>query len=51
MKNAFFTVDIILQKRSDLIPRLITLAQMYMQFEQKILTEISRLRSRASSKD
>jgi hypothetical protein len=28
-----------------LIPRLVTLAQMYMQFEQKILIEISRLRS------
>ncbi|MEH2352138.1 LemA family protein [Nostoc sp.] len=51
VENAFSTVDVILQKRSDLIPRLVTLAQMYMQFEQKILTEISRLRSRASSKD
>ncbi|PHM09289.1 LemA family protein [Nostoc sp. 'Peltigera malacea cyanobiont' DB3992] len=51
VENAFSTVDVILQKRSDLIPRLVTLAQMYMQFEQKILTEISKLRSRASSKD
>ncbi|MEH1959765.1 MAG: LemA family protein [Nostoc sp.] len=34
-----------------MIPRLVTLAQMYMQFEQKILTEISRLRSRATSKN
>ncbi|OYD89550.1 LemA family protein [Nostoc sp. 'Peltigera membranacea cyanobiont' 210A] len=51
VENAFSSVDVILQKRSDLIPRLVTLAQMYMQFEQKILTEISRLRSRASSKD
>jgi LemA protein len=49
--NAFSTVDVILQKRSDLIPRLVTLAQMYMQFEQKLLIEISRLRSRATSKD
>ncbi|MEH1811136.1 MAG: LemA family protein [Nostoc sp.] len=51
VENAFSTVDVILQKRSDLISRLVTLAQMYMQFEQKILTEISKLRSRASSKD
>ncbi|MEH2237122.1 LemA family protein [Nostoc sp.] len=49
--NAFSSVDVILQKRSDLIPRLVTLAQMYMQFEQKILIEISRLRSRATSKN
>ncbi|MEH2378004.1 MAG: LemA family protein [Nostoc sp.] len=49
--NAFSTIDVVLQKRCDLIPRLVTLAQMYMQFEQKILTEISRLRSRATSKN
>ncbi|MBD2514191.1 LemA family protein [Nostoc sp. FACHB-973] len=49
--NAFSSVDVILQKRSDLIPRLVTLAQIYMQFEQQILIEISRLRSRASSKN
>ncbi|MEH1944658.1 MAG: LemA family protein [Nostoc sp.] len=49
--NAFSTVDVILQKRSDLIPRLVTLAQMYMQFEQKILIEISRLRSTVTSKN
>ena len=41
----------ILQKRNDLIPRLVTLAQMYMQFEQKTLIEISRLRSRATLKN
>ncbi|MEH2441220.1 LemA family protein [Nostoc sp.] len=48
--NAFFSVDVILQKRSDLIPRLVTLAQIYMQFEQKTLIEISRLRSTITSK-
>ncbi|MBN3989504.1 MAG: LemA family protein [Nostoc sp. NMS2] len=48
--NAFSTVDVILQKRSDLIPRLVTLAQMYMQFEQKILIEISRLITTVNSK-
>jgi LemA protein len=51
VNNAFSSIDVILQKRSDLIPRLVTLAQVYMQFEQKILTEISRLRSRATSKN
>ncbi|MDZ8035369.1 MULTISPECIES: LemA family protein [unclassified Nostoc] len=49
--NAFSTVDVILQKRSDLIPRLVTLAQIYMQFEQKTLIEISRLRSTITSKN
>ncbi|MEH2069138.1 MAG: LemA family protein [Nostoc sp.] len=48
--NAFSCVDVILQKRSDLIPKLVTLAQIYMQFEQQILIEISRLISRATSK-
>ncbi|WP_375505734.1 LemA family protein [uncultured Nostoc sp.] len=51
VNNAFSTIDVILQKRSDLIPRLVTLAQIYMQFEQKTLIEISRLRSRATSKN
>ncbi|MDZ7964487.1 MAG: LemA family protein [Nostoc sp. DedSLP03] len=49
--NAFSGVDVILQKRSDLIPRLVTLAQIYMQFEQKTLIEISRLRSTITSKN
>ncbi|MEH2227950.1 LemA family protein [Nostoc sp.] len=51
VSNAFSTVDVILQKRNDLIPRLVTLAQMYMQFEQKTLIETSRLRSRATLKN
>ncbi|MEH2212361.1 LemA family protein [Nostoc sp.] len=51
VSNAFSTVDVILQKRNDLIPRLVTLAQMYMQFEQKTLIEINRLRSRATLKN
>lgn len=49
VSNAFSSVDVILQKRSDLIPRLVTLAQRYMQFEQKTLIEISRLRSTITS--
>lgn len=50
VNNAFSTVDVILQKRSDLIPNLVALARMYMQFEQTTLVEISRLRNRANSK-
>ncbi|BCL36704.1 LemA family protein [Nostoc sp. MS1] len=50
VNNAFSTVDVILQKRSDLIPNLVSLAQIYMQFEQTTLVEISRLRIRANSK-
>ncbi|MEH2203279.1 MAG: LemA family protein [Nostoc sp.] len=51
VSNAFSTIDVILHKRNDLIPRLVTLAQIYMQFEQKTLIEISRLRSRATLKN
>ncbi|MGV0106762.1 LemA family protein [Nostoc sp. DSM 114160] len=51
VNNAFSTINVILQKRSDLIPRLVTLAQIYMQFEQKTLIEISRLRSTVTSKN
>lgn len=40
----------ILQKRRDLISRLVTLAQVAYTFEQKVLIEISGLRRRETSK-
>jgi len=47
--NAFSTIDVLLQKRWDLIPNLVAVAQKYMQFEQTTLTEIAKLRTKAIS--
>ncbi len=47
--NAFSSIDVILQKRWDLIPNLVAVAQNYMQFEQQTLTQIAKLRTKAIS--
>jgi len=47
--NAFATIDVMLKKRCDLIPNLVAVAQQYMKSEQKTLTKIAGLRSRALS--
>jgi LemA protein len=47
--NAFSSIDVILQKRWDLIPNLVAVAQNYMQFEQQTLTQITKLRTKAIS--
>ena len=49
VENAFATIDVLLQQRWDLIPNLVAVAQNYMQFEQKTLTDIAKLRNRAIS--
>ncbi|GAB1544746.1 LemA family protein [Scytonema sp. NUACC21] len=49
VEKAFGTIDVLLKKRSDLIPNLVAVAQNYMQYEKETLTEIARLRSRAMS--
>lgn len=49
VENAFATIDVLLKKRCDLIPNLISSVQQYMQFEQKTLMDIARLRSQAVS--
>jgi LemA protein len=51
VKNIFATVDAILKKRYDLIPNLVATAQKYMEHEQRVLTEVTRLRARALSGD
>ena len=51
VRNVFATVDAILKKRYDLIPNLVATVQKYMQHEQKVLTEVTRLRARALSGD
>lgn len=51
VKQAFSSVDVLLKKRWDLIPNLVAVVKQHMQFEQKTLAEITRLRSRAMSGD
>lgn len=47
VENAFSSIDVLLKKRYDLIPNLVATVKEYMQFEQKTLVEVTRLRSRA----
>jgi LemA protein len=47
--NAFASVDVLLKKRTDLIPNLVGTVQNYMQYEKSTLVELTRLRSRAMS--
>jgi LemA protein len=49
VKNIFATVDAILKKRYDLIPNLVATARKYMEHEQHVLTEVTRLRAKALS--
>lgn len=48
-KNAFASTDALLKKRYDLIPNLIAIVKTYMQHEQKTLTAITEMRSKAIS--
>ncbi len=43
--RSFSSVDVLLKKRCDLIPNLVAVVKRYMQFEQKTLAEIIKLRS------
>ncbi|MDJ0901121.1 MAG: LemA family protein [Xenococcus sp. MO_188.B8] len=43
--RSFSSVDVLLKKRCDLIPNLVAVVKQHMQFEQKTLAEITRLRS------
>jgi LemA protein len=45
--NAFSSIDVMLTKRSELIPKLVAVAKEYMKFEQQTLTDIARYRARA----
>ncbi|MEO1127276.1 MAG: LemA family protein [Cyanobacteria bacterium J06639_16] len=47
VQNAFASMDVLLKKRYDLIPDLVSIAKKYMQYEQQMLTNIAALRSRA----
>ena len=49
VNNAFASTDALLKKRYDLIPNLVSTVKTYMQHEQKTLTEITEIRSKAMS--
>ncbi len=44
--QAFSTIDVMLQKRADLIPNLVATVRQYMKHEEATLTRIAQLRSR-----
>jgi len=45
--NAFYSVDVMLRKRYDLIPQLVETVKGYMQHEKDVLTELTELRRKA----
>lgn len=49
VKNAFGSIDTMLKKRYDLIPNLISSCKEYMQHEERLLSEITELRTQAMS--
>jgi len=49
--RSFSSVDVLLKKRCDLIPNLVSVVKQHMQFEQKTLAEITRLRSQVLTGD
>lgn len=51
VEEAFSGIDVQLKKRYDLIPNLVSTVKQYMKHEEKILTEITMLRSKAIGDD
>lgn len=49
--NAFAGVDVLLKKRYDLIPNLVSAVKQYMKHEKEVLTRITELRTRALKGD
>lgn len=49
VENVFGSIDALLKKRYDLIPNLVATVQTYMKHEQKVLTDITELRTKAIS--
>ncbi len=48
-QNAFSTIEVMLKKRYDLIPGLIDTIQRYVEHEEGVLEEVTRLRARATA--
>ncbi|MEM7595884.1 MAG: LemA family protein [Cyanobacteria bacterium P01_A01_bin.83] len=49
VNKSFSSVDVLLKKRWDLIPNLVAVVKHHLEFEQKTLAEITRLRSQVMS--
>ena len=49
VENAFSGMDVMLKKRYDLIPNLVSTVKQYMEHEKSTLTEVTALRSKAMS--
>lgn len=47
--NVFGTIDALLKKRYDLLPKLVSTVKAYMQHERSLLTEITQMRAKAVS--
>jgi LemA protein len=47
--NVFGTIDALLKKRYDLLPKLVSTVKAYMQHEKSLLTEITQMRAKAVS--
>lgn len=43
--QAFSSIDVLLKKRCDLIPNLVAIVKAYMEFEERTLVQVTRLRS------
>lgn len=43
--QAFSSVDVLLKKRCDVIPNLVSIAKTYMEFEERTLVKVTQLRS------
>lgn len=44
-QEAFYSIDVQLKKRYDLIPNILTIAQKYMEHEREVLEEVTKLRT------
>ena len=51
VSKSFSSVDVLLKKRWDLIPNLVSVVKHHLEFEQQTLAEVTRLRSRAMASD
>lgn len=49
VENAFASIDVMLRKRYDLIPKIVEAVKAYMTYEKDLLTEITQLRIKALS--